>query len=312
MSIFKFFKRNAKEKNNTKQIDKLIDEIFEKSEEYSNGIGEYPRSLHALNNDIFFLNSARYELEITIIRLEQSLDKFYESKYVETNQEKPEESCFANSLGAFVTLFENFKLLYVNASTLTKDILDEACSKAAIELNKVVEILLDKNTINIYLASHNATLEDRKNEYKIYLEYINKEIIFNDMLKISSELIDTISIIPEHLYNNNYNYAKLTLNYILEKLTLLKEKIDGLSRFNSKVPMEELYINKIMSSIENYKLIKKKSDVTINLMKMDYKIGQTVNSKVMEENLNTINIDINSIHREVQNLKKSINKIFSP
>ena len=55
MSIFKFFKRDAKEKNNTKQIDKLIDEIFEKSEEYSNSIGEYPRSLHALNNDIFLL-----------------------------------------------------------------------------------------------------------------------------------------------------------------------------------------------------------------------------------------------------------------
>ncbi|MBE6050981.1 MAG: hypothetical protein E7214_10115 [Clostridium sp.] len=312
MNIFKFLKRGSKEKNNTKIIDNLIDEIFEKSEEYSNELGEYPRSLHKLNNDIFYLNSARYELEVTVTRLNQSLEKFYENKYIETSEEKAEESCFANSLGALVTLFENFKLLYVNESVLTRDILNEACNRCADELRKVVDILCDKHEINIYLARSSVTLEDRRNEYKAYLEYINKEIVFNDMMKVSSEVLNASTIIYEHLNNNNFEYAKLTLNYMLDKLVLLKGKIESLSRFKAKVPMEDLCLFKILSSIDNFKELKKKSEVAINLMKLDYKIGQSVNDKIIEKYLDDIYIEVSNVSEEIQILKKSINKVFNP
>lgn len=302
MKLFKKFTREFEEERYSK-VDELIDEIFELTKEFSNDKGEYPRSFHKFKNDIFYLDSARYEIEVTLNRLGKDIDKYYNHKYKSTKQDTEEDGCFANSMGAFLEIFENFKKLYRTSSKYDYSLLNKVCDKCCGDLQQVINILGNKNEITTFLNETYATADKKKREYKECLDYVTKEKIINEMHKIVVMLKKSCEVLPGHIDDYNFKYAKMTANYIEEECNNLKHKLENFNSYKETVEDERKYIDTIDRSIDKILEIKKPLEVDISIIKMNYKCGQPLDRDSFEGNVNKLN-------KEIENLKKIINSLW--
>lgn len=89
-------------------INTLITKIFGNS--YCNCKSENLeiRSYDKFEKDIFYLDCARFELEMALIKCGFSVDKYYDFKYKQTDPNDEEYRSFSYSLGALITIWKNF------------------------------------------------------------------------------------------------------------------------------------------------------------------------------------------------------------
>ena len=302
MKLFKKFNKKFEEERYD-EVDKLIDEIFELSKEFSNEKGEYPRSFHKFKNDIFYLDSARYEIEVTLNRLGKDVKVFYNNKYVPTEKDSGDDGCFANSMGAFIELFENFKGLYKTSTKYDYVVLNKVCDKCAEDLKEIIKILENKEEIARFLNDAYATKEKKKREYKEYLDYVTKEKIINEMHKISKLLETSADVLPGHIEDNNFDYAKMTINYIDDECNKLLSKINTFNTYKTEnVEDEEEVIKELISRIDKTKKIKKPLEIDLSLIKMNYKCGQTQDKENFDANMKSIKKQINLIRQIIEYL----------
>ncbi|SFU46525.1 hypothetical protein SAMN04487886_103412 [Clostridium sp. DSM 8431] len=310
MKLFKKITRK-KERKRYARVDKLVDEIFELSKEFSNENGEYPRSFNELNDDVFYLDSSRYEIEITLNRLKLNKNHFY-YKYKPIGEESEDEKCFANSLGAFVEIFENFKKLYDTPSKYDYGFLNKVCNKCFENLTHVIEILRNQDKIIEFLNYMYATEDKKKREYKQCLDYINKEKIIKDMIKIV-DLIEMSSIVlPEHIDSLNFDYARMTTNYIEEECTNLLSKLEKFQSYNYEVKDEKQFIHYVVQEIDKIRILKKPIDVDISIIKLNCKCGQPVDREDFDKNVVQMKKEVKRIKKTMDVLLeeyKEINKI---
>ena len=301
MKLFKKFTREIEEKRYD-EVDKLIDEIFELSKEFSNEKGEYPRSLHKFKNDIFYLDSARYEIEVTLNRLGKDINKFYNNKYKPTEKDTEEYGCFANSMGAFIEIFENFKGLYKTSSKYDYVILNKVCDKCSEDLKQVVKILQDKEKVASFLNDTYATKDKKKREYKECLDYVTKEKIIYEMDRITVLLEKSCEVLPGHIEDYNFDYAKKTINYIEEECNNLIHKINNFNSYNETLKDEGKLIKELIKSINKTKELKKPLEVDVSIIKMNYKCGQPLDKESFENNVKIITSEIYRIKSIVDTL----------
>ena len=301
MKLFKKFTREIEEKRYD-EVDKLIDEIFELSKEFSNEKGEYPRSLHKFKNDIFYLDSARYEIEVTLNRLGKDINKFYNNKYKPTEKDTEEYGCFANSMGAFIEIFENFKGLYKTSSKYDYGILNKVCDKCSEDLKQVIKILQDKEKVASFLNDTYATKDKKKREYKECLDYVTKEKIIYEMDRITVLLEKSCEVLPGHIEDYNFDYAKKTINYIEEECNNLIHKINNFNSYNETLKDEGKLIKELIKSINKTKELKKPLEVDVSIIKMNYKCGQPLDKDSFENNVKTIASEIYRIKSIVDTL----------
>ncbi len=302
MKLFKKFNKKFEEERYD-EVDKLIDEIFELSKEFSNEKGEYPRSFHKFKNDIFYLDSARYEIEVLLNRLGKDVAKFYNNKYNPTEKDAGDDGCFANSMGAFILLFENFKGLYKVCSKYDYTILNNVCDKCAEDLKEVVKILADNEDITNFLNNTYATEDKKKREYKECLDYITKEKVINEMYKISDLLERSCNVFPEHVEDNNFEYAKMTLNYIDEECDKLLNKIKIFNSYNTESVIDESeVIEALVTRIEKTKNTKKPLEIDLSLIKMNFKCGQTEDREDFDAKVELLRKHIDLIKQIIQYL----------
>lgn len=296
----KFFKKFTKEKEAKRynRVDRLIDEIFELSKEFSNENGEYPRSFHKFKDDVFYLDSSRYEIEITLKRLKLDSSKFY-SKYKSTDKESEEERCFANSLGAFIEIFENFKKLYDNPSKYDYKLLNKVCDICYSNIKHVTEILENQDEVAEFLNYMYATEDKKKREYKQCLDYINKDKLIKEMVKVVELLEMSSQILPQHISNLDFEYARMTTDYIEEGCSNLLSKIEKFQSYEYSIKDEYQFINYIIQEVDKIRILKKPIDVDISLIKMNCKCGQPVDREDFDENVAKIKIEIKRIRKVI-------------
>lgn len=296
----KLFKKISKKQEEARydEVDKLIDEIFELIKEFSNEKGEYPRSFHKFKNDIFYLDSARYEIEVTINRLGLDLTQFYNNKYKPTEKQQEEDRCFAYSMGAFIELFENFKNLYKSFSKYDYVVLNKVCEKCTEDLKNVIQILDNKESITSFLNDTYANKDKKKREYRECLDYVTKEKIINEMYKIAELLKTCCEVLPQHIEDKNFDYAKKTINFIEEECNKLIVKIKDFNSYTTEtVKDENEVITELVKRIDKTQNLKKPLEIDLSLVKMNYKCGQPLNTENFEKNMEAISKQIDLIEQ---------------
>lgn len=133
-----------------KQINLLINDIFELSCSYTKSHCVVVKSCDKLERDIFSLDCARFQLEMILINSGLSVEKFYDYKYIATSPNDDEYRSFAYSFNAFVTLWKNFCYSSSTILNIEPDIqfINKSIDALITNLEKTKRILM-KNYIEI-------------------------------------------------------------------------------------------------------------------------------------------------------------------
>ncbi|MCR4942993.1 MAG: hypothetical protein K5986_00690 [Clostridium sp.] len=136
-------------------VNDLICDIFNKS--YCNSKSGYleVKSYDKFEKDIFYLDCARFELEMILIKCGVSVDKYYDFKYEQTNPNDDEYRCFSYSFGALITIWKNFSQKVSMFENAYVDFFEETFE---IFLNRLenVKKILSNNGKKVYFTANTA------------------------------------------------------------------------------------------------------------------------------------------------------------
>lgn len=125
-------------------VNSLITDIFELSifSTTSNGIER--KSYDKFQRDVFYLDCARFQIELFLIKLGISVEKFYDYKYRPTSPNDDEYRCFSYSFKAVITLWKNLIENNIVISEAHKDFINESLINFINNIEKCKKVIIDE------------------------------------------------------------------------------------------------------------------------------------------------------------------------
>lgn len=293
MGLFDFLKKKEKKKEKEEQKEEyiihseLINEIIEIAKEYS--VNEcFQEKYNQLGLDITYLNSARFELEMAVIKIGKSIEEFYEYQFTKSFDTKEENKNFYYSIMAMITIATNCTKCYTKISRESRLILDEAYEKSSENLLKVKEILNDGEAVEKAIKAQEGLKIELENKVSMEYESLDIEKGLKKINENINEFIDDIKEIISEMKNKRFNYAV----EILRKMENRKDDIIFVcNTINNKFNDDKL-INMCIDSINSYtndiKFRIQLLESDIKIIKLDYEYGQAIELENFKLNIEAI------------------------
>ena len=293
MGLFDFLKKKEKKKEKEKPKEayiihgELINEIIERAKEYS--VNEcFQEKYNQLGVDITYLNSARFELEMAVIKIGKSIEEFYDYQFTKSFDTKEENKNFYYSIMAMLTIATNCTKCYTKISHEARLILDEAYEKSSENLFKVKEILNDGEAVERAIKAQEDLKIELENKVSMEYESLDIEKGLKKINENINEFVDDIKEIISEMKNKRFNYAV----EVLKKMENRKDDIIFVcNTINNKFNDDKLInmcIDSINSCTNDIKFRIKLLESDIKMIKLDYEYGQAVELENFKSNIEAI------------------------
>ncbi|GAA0085540.1 hypothetical protein UT300007_19790 [Clostridium sp. CTA-7] len=340
MNMLNIFKKSSKCEEKLDEAIEILSDIFKAIREYSEE-DDLLESYHYLRKDIYNINLARLELENSILKnfLSGNRDHeelCYDHKYKLSTVKSEMEISIIEALSAINLLIRNYRNLYVNCDRQNKRKLMEGYYNCLRYLNKAKKLLLDKDSVNRYIADREGKLQEEievnlRNEYNIKVDSsINGLILKLDkcnsgVLSDLSEMVtlvgerkvENVSIVLKKL-NKRVEFVDIVVNIlknnnsientsdVIENLTSIENENDeikfniGLIRYNSKIILMDFQLNKPIDA-ENFKeaidkVRKNCEGIKENIFEINKKLKESYHKDIQDD------FDIESSSSKIFNL----------
>lgn len=320
MNILNVFKKSSKCEEKLDEAIEILSEIFKAIREYSEE-DDLLESYHYLRKDIYNINLARLELENSILKnlLSENRDHeelCYDHKYKLSTVKSEMEVSIIEALAAINLLIRNYKKLYINCDRQNKIKLMEGYYNCLKYLNKAKKLLLDKDSVNRYIADREGKLQEEieanlRNEYNIKVD----NSISGLMLKLDkcnsgvlSDLSQMATLVGERKIEN--------VSIILKKLNKRVEFVDivvNILRNNDSIENTSDIIENL-NSIENendeikfnIELIRYNSKIIL----MDFQLNKPIDIDDFKEAINKIRENCEGIKENIFEINKKLKESY--
>lgn len=288
MGLFSIFKK--KENNVPKKeesytlLANVSNEILEYAKEYIDEDGNFQLSYHRLGMDVFYINNARFHLEIALISCGENVESFYDFKYKRQLDEGKECENFSHVFNAFLVLATNcFRYFRELKSKEDINAFEKGFSESLESLNEAKKIFLDKESIDELINSKNLNnirngenieeTEKNQNDLSISenLEYILSKISLanTDILEYLNKIVIAIR---EKKFNEAYNF----IDMLYKNKDIIKTEANNLMLNKINNNLSKMCIDFIKSEADgmNFKISLLK--IKVEEINMEYRVGNRV------------------------------------